>query len=110
MTLPSIWSSASSASCSSPTAAAFREMRRVLQQHGTVLFNTWATIDTHGFAAALLVGVEPAFPTTRPRSWSLSRTATPTWIRSPPTWPLAASSECQQRPLRSRDAPARPQT
>ncbi len=42
--------------------AAFREMRRVLRPHGTVLFNTWATIDTHGFAAALLAGVERAFP------------------------------------------------
>lgn len=42
--------------------AAFREMRRVLRPGGTVLFNTWATIDTHGFAAALLAGVERAFP------------------------------------------------
>lgn len=43
-------------------AAAFREMRRVLRPGGTVLFNTWATIDTHGFAAALRAGVERAFP------------------------------------------------
>ncbi len=42
--------------------AAFREMRRVLRQHGTVMFNTWATIDTHGFAAALLACIERAFP------------------------------------------------
>ena len=27
-----------------------------------MLFSTWATIDTHGFAAALLAGVERAFP------------------------------------------------
>lgn len=42
--------------------AAFREMRRVLRPGGTVLFNTWATIDTHGFAAALLAGIERTFP------------------------------------------------
>jgi SAM-dependent methyltransferase len=42
--------------------AAYREMRRVLRPGGTVLFNTWAAIDTHGFAAALLAGIERAFP------------------------------------------------
>ncbi len=42
--------------------AAFREMRRVLRPGGTVLFSTWAAIDTHGFAVALLAGMERAFP------------------------------------------------
>ena len=42
--------------------AAFREMRRVLRPGGTVLFSTWATIDTHGFGAALLAAIERAFP------------------------------------------------
>ncbi len=42
--------------------AAFREMGRVQRSEGSLLFNTWATIDTHGFAAALLAGVQRAFP------------------------------------------------
>ena len=46
--------------------AAFREMRRVLRPGGTVLFSTWATIDTHGFAAALFAGIEHAFPDNPP--------------------------------------------
>ena len=42
--------------------AAFREVRRVLTSAGRLLFSTWSTIDTHGFAAALVAGVERAFP------------------------------------------------
>jgi SAM-dependent methyltransferase len=42
--------------------AAFRETRRVLRPDGRLLFNTWATIDKHGFAAALLAGIERVFP------------------------------------------------
>ena len=37
-------------------------MRRALRPEGRLLFNTWATIDTHGFAAALAAAVERAFP------------------------------------------------
>jgi SAM-dependent methyltransferase len=40
---------------------AFREARRVLRPDGRFLFNTWATIDKHGFAAPLLVGIERVF-------------------------------------------------
>lgn len=43
-------------------AAAFGEVRRVLMPGGTLLFSTWATVETHGFEAALLAGVERAFP------------------------------------------------
>ena len=42
--------------------AGFREAGRVLRPDGALLFNTWATIDTHGFAAALITGVERVFP------------------------------------------------
>ncbi|MGE5288870.1 MAG: class I SAM-dependent methyltransferase [Micromonosporaceae bacterium] len=42
--------------------AAFREMRRVLAPKGRLLFSTWSTVDTHDFAAALVAGVERAFP------------------------------------------------
>jgi SAM-dependent methyltransferase len=43
-------------------AGAFREARRVLRPEGRLLFSTWDTIDTHGYAAALAAGVERAFP------------------------------------------------
>jgi len=46
--------------------AAFREARRVLRPCGRLLFNTWDTIDTHGFAAPLLAGIERAFPNDPP--------------------------------------------
>jgi SAM-dependent methyltransferase len=42
--------------------AAFREVQRVLTPGGRLLFSTWSTVDTHGFAAALAAGVERAFP------------------------------------------------
>lgn len=42
--------------------AAFREMRRVLTPEGRLLFSTWSTVDTHDFAAALVAGIERAFP------------------------------------------------
>src|SRR5215475_7233549 len=42
--------------------AAFREAGRVLRPDGRLLFNTWATIDTHGFAAPLTTGIERVFP------------------------------------------------
>jgi SAM-dependent methyltransferase len=43
-------------------AAAFAEARRVLAPRGTLLISTWATIDTHDFQAALVAGLERAFP------------------------------------------------
>jgi len=43
-------------------AAAFGEVRRVLTAGGRLLFSAWGTVDTHGFAAALIVGVERVFP------------------------------------------------
>jgi SAM-dependent methyltransferase len=42
--------------------AAYRETARVLQPDGRMLFNTWDTIDTHGFAAPLAAGIERVFP------------------------------------------------
>jgi SAM-dependent methyltransferase len=42
--------------------AAFREAGRVLQPDGRLLFNTWATIDMHGFAEPLLAAIERVFP------------------------------------------------
>jgi len=47
-------------------SAAFREMRRVLTPEGRLLFSTWSTVDTHDFAAALMAGVERAFPADPP--------------------------------------------
>jgi SAM-dependent methyltransferase len=41
---------------------AFREVARVLAPGGRFLCNTWDTVGTHGFAAALMAGVERAFP------------------------------------------------
>jgi SAM-dependent methyltransferase len=42
--------------------AAFGEVRRVLRPGGRLLFSTWDTVETHGFAAALVAGIERAFP------------------------------------------------
>ena len=42
--------------------AAFAEARRVLDPGGSLFFNTWDAVDTHDFAAALLAGLERAFP------------------------------------------------
>jgi SAM-dependent methyltransferase len=42
--------------------AAFAETRRVLTHEGTVLASTWAPIETHDFQAALVAGLERAFP------------------------------------------------
>jgi SAM-dependent methyltransferase len=42
--------------------AAFREVQRVLAPGGRLLFNTWGAVDTHDFAAALVAGIERAFP------------------------------------------------
>ncbi len=42
--------------------AAFAEARRVLRPEGRLLFSTWDAVDTHGFAAALIAGLERAFP------------------------------------------------
>jgi SAM-dependent methyltransferase len=47
-------------------AAAFGEVRRVLAAGGRLLFNAWGTVDTHGFAAALVAGVERVFPADAP--------------------------------------------
>ena len=42
--------------------AAYSEFARVLRPSGALLINTWDTVDTHGFAQALLEGLEEAFP------------------------------------------------
>jgi SAM-dependent methyltransferase len=42
--------------------AAFAEARRVLTPEGTVLFSTWGPVETHDFQAALVAGLERAFP------------------------------------------------
>jgi SAM-dependent methyltransferase len=42
--------------------AAFAEARRVLRPGGHLLFNTWDVLTTHGFQAALVAGLERAFP------------------------------------------------
>jgi SAM-dependent methyltransferase len=42
--------------------AAFGEVRRVLRPGGALLFTTWAPVEAHGFAAALVAGLERAFP------------------------------------------------
>jgi SAM-dependent methyltransferase len=42
--------------------AAFAETRRVLTPDGTALLSTWATVDTHAFQAALVAGLQRAFP------------------------------------------------
>jgi ubiquinone/menaquinone biosynthesis C-methylase UbiE len=62
-------------------AGAFAEIRRVLTADGRLLMSTWGPVSTHGFAAALMAGVERAFPATRPRSWPRSRTGIPTSAR-----------------------------
>jgi len=41
---------------------AFAEARRVLRPGGAFVLNTWDTVDTHGFASALVAGLELAFP------------------------------------------------
>lgn len=40
----------------------FRETRRVLAPGGRLLFTTWDTVDANGFAAALVAGLDRAFP------------------------------------------------
>jgi SAM-dependent methyltransferase len=42
--------------------AAFAQVRRVLAPGGTLLFTTWGEVATHGFAAALVAGLERAYP------------------------------------------------
>jgi SAM-dependent methyltransferase len=42
--------------------AAYAEARRVLAPGGSFLFNAWGTVDEHDFAAALMTGLEQAFP------------------------------------------------
>jgi SAM-dependent methyltransferase len=42
--------------------AAFAEARRVLAPGGTVLMNTWAALDTHGFQSALVDALGRVFP------------------------------------------------
>jgi SAM-dependent methyltransferase len=47
-----------------PTA--FAEVRRVLTGGGRLLMSTWGPVETHGFAVALMAGVERAFPADPP--------------------------------------------
>jgi SAM-dependent methyltransferase len=42
--------------------AAFAEARRVLTPAGTLLMSTWGALETHEFQAALVAGLERAFP------------------------------------------------
>jgi len=42
--------------------AVFAEVRRVLVPGGALLLSTWGNVGTHGFAAALVAGIERAFP------------------------------------------------
>ena len=42
--------------------AAFAQVRRVLAEDGVFRFTTWGPIETHDFAAALVAGLEVAFP------------------------------------------------
>jgi SAM-dependent methyltransferase len=46
--------------------AAFAEARRVLAPDGVLMVNTWASIETHAFQAALVAGLERAFPENPP--------------------------------------------
>jgi SAM-dependent methyltransferase len=45
---------------------AFAEARRVLTADGRFFMSTWATVDTHDFQAALVAGLERAFPKDAP--------------------------------------------
>ena len=42
--------------------AVFAEVRRVLAPGGALLITTWGDVGTHGFAAALVAGIQRAFP------------------------------------------------
>jgi SAM-dependent methyltransferase len=42
--------------------SAFAEVRRVLTPGGTFVFNTWASLDTHDFQAALVDALDRVFP------------------------------------------------
>ena len=46
--------------------AAFAEIRRVLTPQGTMLMNTWDTLDTHTFQAALVTALARIFPADPP--------------------------------------------
>jgi SAM-dependent methyltransferase len=47
-------------------SAAFGEARRVLEPQGQFVVSTWAALDTHDFQAALVAGLERAFPNDPP--------------------------------------------
>ena len=42
--------------------AAYAEARRVLASGGSLLFNSWGTVEEHEFGAALTAGLQQAFP------------------------------------------------
>jgi SAM-dependent methyltransferase len=46
--------------------AAFAEARRMLAPGGSFFLNTWDTVETHEFAAALIAGLDKAFPVDPP--------------------------------------------
>jgi SAM-dependent methyltransferase len=47
--------------------AAFAQARRVLAPGGALLFTTWGDVGTHGFAVALVAGIEHAYPEDPPK-------------------------------------------
>jgi SAM-dependent methyltransferase len=47
--------------------AAFAEARRVVTPEGLMIISMWSTLDSHDFQAALVAGLEHAFPDDPPR-------------------------------------------
>ena len=69
---------------------AYREVRRVLEPHGSFLFSVWDTLDTSGTPTRRGSGPTSRQEASRSRSWSAS-----SWSGShprPPSWPRASAS------------------